>query len=350
MDYYKDIEIKNFRAISQLHLGNLSKVNLFIGKNNVGKSTALESVFLLSGMSNPQLPESINKIRGVSNFNDGKLIFHNFDLTNTPEFYGKMAYGSSRSLRILPVQDKFENAGTSVLSNKIKNLELSFSLKSDEQNAATEKYKSTIEYTNEQIASLKIPKAYKENLFAIYLAEQNNIVLSAKIAELIKKKKEERLIEFIKNAFRIQVNRIIALPEGIFFDMDGVGEMVPLSLMGEGVKKVLNIIAFLESDRDSIFCIDEIENGLHYSVYKDLWEYILSVAGFTDSQFFITTHSIEVLKCLKEVLEGKDEKIQNSSRIVNLENTKNKGLMAYNYSYEEFKLAIDHAVEIRGGN
>ena len=40
------IEINNFRALRHLKLENLSRVNLIVGKNNVGKTTVLEAIWV----------------------------------------------------------------------------------------------------------------------------------------------------------------------------------------------------------------------------------------------------------------------------------------------------------------
>ncbi|MBQ2498337.1 MAG: AAA family ATPase, partial [Prevotella sp.] len=41
MDGFKNIEIKNFRGIESLEIKDLSRVNVFLGQNNSGKSTVL---------------------------------------------------------------------------------------------------------------------------------------------------------------------------------------------------------------------------------------------------------------------------------------------------------------------
>ena len=60
---FKEVEIKSFRGIDYLKLEQFGGVNVFFGKNNCGKTTVLEGIFLLSGMSNPLLPERINMLR-----------------------------------------------------------------------------------------------------------------------------------------------------------------------------------------------------------------------------------------------------------------------------------------------
>ncbi|MDR1074512.1 MAG: AAA family ATPase, partial [Treponema sp.] len=63
---YSAINITNFRSIAELNLENFKQVNLITGRNNCGKTTALEALFLISGMSNPELPVKINNFRDLA--------------------------------------------------------------------------------------------------------------------------------------------------------------------------------------------------------------------------------------------------------------------------------------------
>lgn len=66
MDFgFSNIEITNFRGIDHLEIGGLAPVNVFVGANNVGKTSVLEAVFVLSGLSNPQMPTRVNYLRSV---------------------------------------------------------------------------------------------------------------------------------------------------------------------------------------------------------------------------------------------------------------------------------------------
>ena len=83
MDGFKNIEINNFRGIDHLKIEDFSRVNIFLGQNSSGKSSILECMLLLMGMSNPDLPQTINSIRSRS-FHSSLLdlgyMFHNYDL------------------------------------------------------------------------------------------------------------------------------------------------------------------------------------------------------------------------------------------------------------------------------
>ncbi len=46
------LKIKNYRGIKSCTIGDLKKVNVFIGRNNSGKSLLLESLYLASASFN----------------------------------------------------------------------------------------------------------------------------------------------------------------------------------------------------------------------------------------------------------------------------------------------------------
>ena len=63
---YTDFSVKNYRGIRQCKLEKLELINLFFGKNNCGKSSLLESLFILSGAYSGGYPFSISgDIRSV---------------------------------------------------------------------------------------------------------------------------------------------------------------------------------------------------------------------------------------------------------------------------------------------
>ena len=78
---FKSIEIEHFRGISHAKIDGLKEVNIFCGKNNCGKSSLLDAIFLISGLSNPKLPININLLRNYLRFepSDLALDFYTLD-------------------------------------------------------------------------------------------------------------------------------------------------------------------------------------------------------------------------------------------------------------------------------
>ena len=49
------LHIQNYRVFNDLKIDQLSRINLIAGKNNSGKTSLLEAIFLLAGAGNPKM-------------------------------------------------------------------------------------------------------------------------------------------------------------------------------------------------------------------------------------------------------------------------------------------------------
>lgn len=96
----------------------------------------------------------------------------------------------------------------------------------------------------------------------------------------------------------------------------------------------------------NVIVIDEIDNGLHYSAYKELWEAIFALATDTNKQVFATTHSKETLYRLNEML-GEHSEYQDALRLYTIEKTKLEGRRAYRMTYNGLREACENDVELR---
>jgi AAA15 family ATPase/GTPase len=164
---------------------------------------------------------------------------------------------------------------------------------------------------------------------------------------MIKRKEERSILETLQK-FDGTIQDLTALPDGIFFDIKNINELVPSNIMGDGIRRFLNIIIAVYKKKGSFVCIDEIENGLHYSAYKLLWKSLLSFSHLNDVQLFITSHNIETLACLTSVLEDEEfASMREYAKVFTVSRTVKSGHKAYRYSFEGFKDAIDHETEIR---
>jgi ABC-type glutathione transport system ATPase component len=79
-------------------------------------------------------------------------------------------------------------------------------------------------------------------------------------------------------------------------DIDGLPRLVPVPFMGEGMRRVLSIVLAIANAPGGVVLVDEIENGLHYSVQVDVWKAIARAARDADVQMFATTHSWECIE------------------------------------------------------
>jgi AAA15 family ATPase/GTPase len=120
-------------------------------------------------------------------------------------------------------------------------------------------------------------------------------------------------------------------------------EPVLLSSMGGGLNRYIAIVCAIWKSKNGQLLIDEVENGIHYTKYKKLWELIFKTSIEANCQVFITTHSKECIEAFTSVAEQYDyenikflnfsRKIDNPDKVVvtvlgstNLENHFELGL------------------------
>ena len=120
---------------------------------------------------------------------------------------------------------------------------------------------------------------------------------------------------------------------------------VPLKSLGEGVTRFFGIAAALLKSRNGLLLIDEVENGIHYSVHEKLWTMILKAAYGYNIQVVATTHSWDTIAGFARAMQN--QKIENSnSTLVRIEG-QGENAQAVEYSEEEIKTASQHNIEVR---
>ena len=124
----------------------------------------------------------------------------------------------------------------------------------------------------------------------------------------------------------------------------GVSKRLPLRSMGDGINHILSIILALVNCENGCLLIDEIDNGLHYTVQKQLWSVIFKLAIKLNVQMFATTHSSDCISSFGYVL--KEESNVEEGRYIRLENK--QGAITYTeYNLEELKIVAAQNIEIR---
>ena len=107
--FYEQLEIENFRGIKSLEIDDLARVNLFVGRNNCGKTSVLEAAFLLTGMSNPALIPRIENSRGLffNESSDLKNFFYDQKHNEGFTLSGRQRT-EGRELKVIPVYGDFD--------------------------------------------------------------------------------------------------------------------------------------------------------------------------------------------------------------------------------------------------
>lgn len=354
MDGIKNIEISNFRGIEHLTIDDFSRVNVFLGQNNSGKTTMLEAIAMLMSMSNPDVPQSINAVRArkpFSNFIDVQYFFNNLNVTTPPEVKAELSDGSSRhlALALSYVFDELANPKNEPQQQMgvvkyVNTLEMNFEIA---KGTTKQTHKSWLRVNPQGlVVNRKVADGYLENKRAWLTPSDlmtNN--LANDLAELFKRNRKDTILAMLK-LFDTRINSIEILTDDIYIGYEGMSQMLSVSMMGDGLRRYLSIVASAANPLIDILLIDEIDNGLHYSVYKKLWQALFALAEASNKQIFVTTHSKETLFKLNEMLVEKPD-YQDTLRLYTLENTLKKGLQAYKLTHEGLRGACENDIEIR---
>ena len=354
MDGIKSINIKNFRGIDHLIIEDFSRVNVFLGQNNSGKTTMLEAIAMLMSMSNPDVPQAINAVRArkpFSNFIDVQYFFNNLDVTTPPEVKAELSDGSFRHLTLAlsyvfdeladPKNEPQQQMGAVKYVNT---LEMNFEIA---KGTTRQSHKSWLRVNPQGlVVNRKVADGYLENKRA-WLTPSDLMTsnLANDLAELFKRNRKDTILALLK-LFDTRINSIEILTDDIYIGFEGMSQMLSVSMMGDGLRRYLNIVASAANPLIDILLIDEIDNGLHYSVYKKLWQALFALAEASNKQIFVTTHSKETLGHLNKMLEEHVE-YQQELRIFTLEKTRLKGYQAYRLTYNGLQEATANDIELR---
>jgi AAA15 family ATPase/GTPase len=368
---YKNISIKNFRGIKESAIEDLSMINVFLGKNNCGKSSILEAIFLLTGQYNPQLILNIDIFRNLrhNEANDFRFIFYQLDYKHTPEVNADMfSENSKRKIKIRP-KNIIQRAESKITKFNAKDY-------GSETDTAVQENVSGLDIFSEVKGKQSTNKALKggisldqslntrEAIFTIENDKKNIVDLQGifqhvnfnnnpqnfiqRLETLIIEKKDD---ELIKNLLEIddKIKRITIGTNGVIFFDIGVDRLIPSNLMGDGILRLLSIAINLNAVKNGILLIDEIDNGLHYTSMMILWKMIFKTAKANNVQLFITTHNIDTLINLKKVLKDPNfEAFSDVIRCYTLTKDEKNVVYSYKYKFSDLDYALQQNIEIRG--
>ena len=132
--------------------------------------------------------------------------------------------------------------------------------------------------------------------------------------------------------------------DGIQIVVDiGLSELLPLAQVGQGVYRLATILADIIGEKTDVLLIDEIENGLHHSVQKQIWTGLAEMAKELKVQIFATTHSGE---CLHAAHKAFLEREPYDLGVIQLFRTED-GVQGRLLDKEHIEAAIEADIELR---
>lgn len=132
-----------------------------------------------------------------------------------------------------------------------------------------------------------------------YLDHLNHRATKESLNRLINSRKLDTLNEYCKK-FNDDISQIMI--SNNYIKVIENSKKVDLKFMGQGFQTYLSYISSILL-KNKFICIDNIETGLHFEHIDLILKIILEQSIQNDIQFFITTHSKELLEKLAKMID-----------------------------------------------
>jgi len=342
----ESVEISNFRGIHHGQIDGLSQVNLFFGKNNCGKSSLLEALFLACGQSNPLLPATINAMRTYTRLSEVDLLYFFYQMDASKEIKINTIGSQERNLSI----SAFSEAADVTPSNISTALAHHYGLRMRFSNNDGE-YSSEVLYdvsqSNRVEQKTQLDNRYTENLKCIYLSPRYDSNASVEGLQNIYLNKEEA---FLAEALKILEPRAkdpVFVDSVMLVDV-GLPQRIPINLMGDGIRKIVSFLTSIYACRGGVVLMDELSNGFHYSVMKSMWDIVIRAAIKNDVQIFATTHDEDSIVGFQEAARAiRAENKDDVASAFKLQRISGDELKSYRFSIDQLGNAIEQETEVR---
>lgn len=319
LTYLNSLYIKKFRAINNLELNHLSRINILVGDNNCGKTSVLEAISLF------QNPTDISNIL-INCSKRGRGLVSTFDLFLEvfPRENENRSIEITSTVKSIPYNLNIEGKLVETL-----NAELVPSYDNDEYyeeisvenrvfdgNIKLKKYEELIENKGIKISEEGtysiISDSTSQIINMVYVTPYDYLrnKLINDTVKIIKCGEKEEIVKLLK-MFDSNIEGFEILPErnktlGIYIKHNKYG-LMSLSSFGDGVKKILILSSSVVSAKNGILLIDEIETAIYKSIMKDVFGWLINACKIYKVQLIATTHSLEVIDAFIETTSNIDK-------------------------------------------
>ena len=358
----KSLLIENFKNIKNLQLESLRKVNLIVGKNNVGKSTLLEAIALYLAQGVPPYLVQLLERRGeltfrqdetdeerkehfLSFFNDYKESYKKSDSVfvgeNGSDPYGvrlnqvyvkerleKDEDGNERRIRTRLFEEDLTESDTMLEPGLLVSSSMPGLLTYGGLRRIWASKDSLVPF---QYVDARVSDSEQNAILfdRISLSPDENHVVEA--LRIINPRIDR--ITFVTSSNKRDRYPIVTLKDD--------PRRYRLSAMGDGINRILTIILSMLNCKNGVLLLDEFETGLHYSVQEQLWSIVFSLSETLNIQVFATSHS-------RDCIEGFANQNKTQAGLLVRMETRGETIVPVQYvNKDDILFAIKKDIEIR---
>jgi energy-coupling factor transporter ATP-binding protein EcfA2 len=310
MSLIRRVEIEGYRTFARLIVDDLRRVNLFVGRNNSGKTALLEAIEALVSAESPmvlyrsslergEVGRWTNALRESGSMIDVRRWFHGHGLGGSAFSVKGMRGNGEDDLalecRVWEIHDD-PAVGLRLMQKSAQGRSAQWPVRPDGGLGVPPE-----DLVREQGLRLKPPVHF----IGTALGRATDLELLWSKVQLTPGEHE---VEASLRIIEPKISRIgfqgRGSDVGCSVLLDGEAEPIPLGSLGEGTTRMLGLALGLANTSGGFLFIDEIDSGLHYSVMADLWRLVIATAKRLDVQVFASTHSFDCVSGLGALVEA----------------------------------------------
>lgn len=325
------LEISGFRALADLKIHSLGSVNLITGKNNSGKSTLLEAIRILAtGGAVRTIFDILDYREELASSNDSERTYQPTDLapfcnlfTGFPDLAAsRQGFSITASGALPPTISRIQagihwfvrktdperrvisyEAASGDLFDDIESFPaLDLDISGRKRVVPLDWFQQRRLPMRAEADGISVPCVYLDPFSSRSTRQMGALWDAIALTDV-----EQEIVKALRIVSDdIQAVSVIGSDERGSRGRTAIAKStrypspVPLRTFGDGVNRLFGIILSLCTARNGVLLVDEVENGLHFSVQTEIWRTVFRLAKELDVQVFATTHSWDSVRAFQK--------------------------------------------------
>ena len=362
---FTHLQLNGYRGFESYAFNDLARVNLLVGKNNCGKTSALEAINLLTANGSLRVLAQFASQRRQRYFWFAERPDRDVEvLAIAPIFFGypmkpgaELVLQSNQnrlSMQTVPLVEVADGLyGDSDIQRVVRNtgetpaagLKITSSSLTDAIPIFPVTESGSLIYSDRLRHYAQWETACRSRFLSsipMYPGEIRNIW-----DKVIREGREASVIHALRT-LEPDIESIHPLTgnsstDNVLVGMQNNGPRIGIGSFGEGMRRLLDFSLALIDLANGVLLIDEIDTGLHWTVMEDLWRFIIGAARQSNVQVFATTHSYDCLKGLASLMQNDPDLASD----VSLQKVERALPQAVALRGEQLPVAIEQDIEVR---
>jgi predicted ATP-dependent endonuclease of OLD family len=325
------ITINGFRGIKNCELKDLSEINVFMGRNNSGKSSILEALYLASAAFKYEEPlgRDVDKVTYLLNrrchrnfsWSRGKeTLWYEYDVKNPIRVEIRLGRGQTPMILLIgqhehpiiatrwgkgqavleKLHPSFFSQGVCLRDSMAFGHHVSISIGTDVMSRV---FAAEFRNFNEVKSFMEKMMFVDANL--IHMMDKLEKVLWS---ELLKQRLDKLVANVLKQGYEMDVEDLTYVPYG---DVYQLAVKLPKTTiraddLGDGARFSIVLIMIASLLKNTALLVEEPENHQHPGGLAKSLEMLLTLTKTNKVQIFASTHSNEFVKLLEKIAEEKN--------------------------------------------